>query len=251
MSTTSSPHPHAAPHDGYDGYAPDAAPQPGAPAPDAATAKARWPLFGVAGAAASFAAVVLSIPVLDEEDYSAGPEVVEELSAGPYRVAFLLGLVAVGCLLVAGAGWRRWAEARAPRDLAARTVGQGLIATATVNTAFYGITGAMGLYLEGGVEADTGVNDQGLYVYHVILDFGSLLGWWTTGVAAIAVATLALRRARLLPRWMGVVSILLLLPPVLMALTTSLPGFIGFTMPIWLVVISLGMMFSKQAHAAG
>ncbi len=214
------------------------------PTPEA-TGRARWPLFGVAGAATAFAAVMLSLPVLDEEDYSAGPEVVQKLSAGPYRVAFLLGLVSVGCLLVAGAGWRRWAEERAPRDLAARTVGQGLIATATVNTAFYGLTGALGLYLEGGVEADTGVNDQGLYVYHVMLDFGSLLGWWTTGVAAVAVAVLALRPARLLPRWMGVVSVLLLLPPVVLALLTSLPGFIGFTMPIWLVVVSLGMVFGR------
>lgn len=241
--TFSSPPPRSA----VDGQpVPEAA--PAAEAPVARSGK-RWPLFGAAGAVTGFLAVMLAIPSLEEADYTAGPEVIQKLEAGPYRVAFVFGLLTIGFLFAAGAGWRRWAEARAPRDLAARIVGQGLIATATVNIAFYGFTGAMGLYLDGGVEAETGLNDQGLYVLHSVLDFGSLLGWWATGVSAIAVATLAFRRARLLPRWMGVISVLLLIPPVGLALGTSLPGFIGLTMPIWLLAISLGMVFSKIARA--
>ena len=68
-------------------------------------------------------------------------------------------------------------------------------------------------------------------------------------MAAVCVATLALRRNRVLPRWMGVVSILLPLPAVALAVTIGLPGFVGLTMPIWLVVISIGMVFSKTARA--
>jgi hypothetical protein len=228
--------------------APQPAPAPAAEAP-VASGRARWPLWGLAGAVTAFASTVVAMPSLSEEDYSAGPEVIQKLEAGGYRIGFVLGLISVGCLLVAAAGWKRWAEARAPRDLAARMVGQGLAATATINIIFYGITGAMGLYLEGGVEAATGLNDQGLYVNHILLDFGSLLGWWGAAAAAVSVAVMAFRKQRLLPRWMGVVSVVLLFPPVALALATSLPGFVGFTMPIWLVVISLGMVFSKVAQA--
>lgn len=236
MSTTIAPAPHASP-------------SLAAPAPEVARGTARWPLWGAAAGVASLAAVIAGMPALDEEDYTAGPEVVEKLSAGGYRISFLLGLVAIGCLMVAGAGWRRWAEARAPRDLAARLIGHGLIGTATINTIFFGLAGAMGLYLEGGVEADTGVNDQGLYVYHAMLDFGSLLGWWTTAVSAIAVAVLAFRKARLLPRWMGITTVVLMLMPVGMAVGISLPGLVGFFLPLWLIIVSIGMVVSKVAHA--
>jgi len=229
-------------------YRPDGHPAP--PSPAGSTRRAAWPLFGVAGAVSGFLAAMLAFPPLEEEDYTKGPEVIDQLSAGSYRVAFLCGMVAVGCLFVAAAGWRRWAEARAPRDLAARVVGQGIAATATVNIVFYGITGAMGLYLDGGVEDVTGMNDQGLYVFHALLDFGSLLGWWGVTMSAIAVAVLAFRRANLLPRWMGVASVVLLLLPLGMAVGTSLPGLVGFFMPIWLLVVSIGMAVSRKAAAS-
>jgi hypothetical protein len=152
--------------------------------------------------------------------------------------------------MVGATGWARWAEARAPRDLAARMIGRGLAATTTVMIIFFGIVGSMGLYLTGGVEETTGLNDQGLYVNHVLLDFGVLLGWWGAAASAIAVAVLAFRRARLLPRWMGVVSVVFLVLPFGMAVGTSLPGLVGVFLPIWLAVISVGMVVSKTADAA-
>lgn len=245
--TFSTPPPRANGHEPQAAASPAAAPAATAPA---AAGRARWPLWGVAGGAIALVANFLSYPQLSDEDYTAGPELIEKLEAGQYRVAFILGLIAIGCLMVTAAGWTRWAEARAPRDLAARLVGRGLAATSTVMVIFFGIVGAMGLYLPGGVEETTGLNDQGLYVNHVLLDFGVLLGWWGAAAAAIAVAAMAFRRARLLPRWMGVASVVFLLPCVGMALATSLPGLVGFFLPIWLVVISIGMALSKQAGAA-
>ena len=233
---------------GIDGQA---APQP-APAPEAPTARgrARWPLWGAAGGILGLVASFVSYPALEEEDWTKGPEVVDKLEAGHYRVGFILGLLAIGCLMIAAAGWRRWAEARAPRDLAARIVGQGLALTATVMVIFYGIVGSMGLYTKGGVEYGETMSKEGIFVNHTLLDFGVLLGWWGAAAAAVAVAVMAFRTQRLLPRWMGVVSILFLLPPVGMALATSLPGLVGFFLPLWLAVISLGMVFSKVADAS-
>jgi len=248
MSTTYTPAPAETwAADGRGRHAPEA--QPGHDAAPIGTRRARWPLFGVAGGVAAFAATVVGMPALEESDYISGVEVVDKLEAGQYRVAFVLGMISVGCLFAAAAGWRRWAEARAPRSLPARLVSQGLAATATVNIVFYGITGALGLYLPGGVEEATGMSREGLFVYHTMLDFGPLLGWWGAALAAVSVASLAFGKARLLPRWMGVVSVLLLIPPFGLALATSLPGFVGLTLPIWMVVTSIGMVASKSAHA--
>ena len=247
MSVTfSSPPPRTGPN----GHEPQAGGQPGAAdGTPVATGTARWPLWGLAGGVLGLVANFLSYPALEEEDYTKGVEIIDKLEAGQYRVGFVFGLVAIGCLMVAAAGWSRWAEARAPRDLSARLVGRGLAATATIMVIFFAIVGSMGLYLPGGAEETTGLHDQGLYVNHVLLDFGTLLGWWGAAVAAIAVAVMAFRKAGPLPRWMGVVSVLFLLPPVGMALGTSLPGLVGFFMPLWLAVISIGMVVSKKAGA--
>lgn len=224
--------------------------QPAAPEAPAAPGTARWPLWGAAAGLIGLAANFLSYPVLEEEDYTAGPEVIQKLESGQYRISFVLGMIAVGCLLVAAAGWTRWAENRAPRDLAARVVGRGLTACATVMIIFFGIVGAMGLYLPGGVEETTGMGDEGLFVLHSMLDFGTLYGWWGTAVAAIALAVVAFKKTGPLPRWMGIVSVVFLLPCLGAALATSLPGLVGFFLPLWLAVISVGMAVSKKAGAA-
>lgn len=244
MTSTLNPAPHAA-ATGAHPYG-QAAPVP----PPVAAGRAKWPLWGAAAAIAAFAAVTATMPAdLEEADYISGVAVVDKLEAGGYRIGFYLGLIAFGCLVVAANGWRRWAQARAPRDLTAGLVGQGLAITATVSVIFYGITGAMGLYLPGGAEEEIGMSKEGLFVNHTLLDFGSLLGWWGAALSAVAVAVLAFRKDRLLPRWMGVVSIVFLLPAVGLALATSLPGLVGFTLPMWLLVTSIGMVFSKQAQA--
>jgi hypothetical protein len=211
--------------------------------------RAKWPLFGAVGAVAGWAAALLAISNgVTEKDAKKGVDVVDKLHPGGYHAGFLIGLVSVGCLLMAAAGWKRWAERRAPDDLAARTIGQGLALTGAVNIIFFCLMGSMADYLPGG--ADQGwLSKEGIFTNYTLLDFGALLGWWAAAVSAICVAHLALRKQRILPRWMGVVSVLLLLPPVAMAIGTGLPGFIGMTMPIWLVAISVGMVFSKTAKA--
>ncbi|WP_426574006.1 hypothetical protein [Aquihabitans sp. McL0605] len=207
----------------------------------------RWPIFGVVGAVAGFAAVGVSMSPMTEDDAAKGVGIVDDLHRGGYHAGFLLGLVSVACLLVASSGWRRWAERTAPDDLAARTVGQGLAATATVNIIFFCLMGSMADYLPGG--ADHGwLSDQAVFTNFTLLDFGALLGWWGAAVSAVCVAALAFGRQRALPRWMGIVSAVLLLPAAAFAIATGLPGFVGVVMPVWLVVISLGMVFSRTAN---
>lgn len=213
-----------------------------------AVGRPRWPLFGVVGGVGAIAAAFLSIPDLPEEDWDLGEPVLDKLHHMDYRLGFLVGMTAVCCLFVAAAGWKRWAERRAPDDLAARLVGQGLAGTASVSVVYHGLSGAMGLYLDGGVEEDS-VARSSLFVYYSMLDFGHLVAWWCAVVPAIAVIVLALRPARLLPRWMGIVTIPLLLVPLAAAVATSLPGLVGFFLPLWLIVVSIGLVASRTAEA--
>jgi len=211
--------------------------------------RARWPIFGLVAAVTGFLSSALTFPSeTTREEQRSGVAVISKLERGHYHAAFILGLVSIGALLVTAAGWRRWAEARAPRDLAARTIGHGFAVVATVNVVFTALLGTMALYLPGGMDHGTIGPDQ-MFVNWSLLDFGNLLGWWGAVVAAICVATISLRRNRILPRWMGVVSVLFALPPIAYAVATGLPGFPGLTMPVWLAVMSIGMIASRRAEA--
>lgn len=210
--------------------------------------RAKWPIFGALGAVTGFAAVGASIPSLTEADYESGIRVIDQLEPGGYHIGFVLGLISVGCLLVAASGWKRWAERRAPDSLAGRTLAQGLAVTATINIIFTCLMGSMALYLPGGTDAGW-LSDEAIFTNFTLLDFGTLLGWWGAAASAVCVAVLAFGKAKALPKWMGVVSVVLLFPPLAMAIGMGLPGMVGFTMPIWLLVISIGMIASRTARA--
>jgi len=212
------------------------------------TGRAKWPIFGAAGAVTGFVAVMVSMPSLTEDEYNSGVEVLDHLERGGYHAGFLLGLVSVACLLVAASGWKRWAERRVPDSLAGRTLSQGLATTATINIIFFCLMGSMALYLPGGTD-EGWLSEESMLTNFTLLDFGALLGWWGAAVSAICVAALAFGKERALPRWMGIVSVVFLIPPFAMAIGMGLPGFVGLTLPIWLLVISVGMVFSRTADA--
>jgi hypothetical protein len=158
-------------------------------------------------------------------------------------------LASVALLFVAAAGWKRWSEDRGGRSLAARIIPSALAATATVNIIGASIAGAVALYLPGGMDEGR-FSAEGQYTNFAYLDFGMLFGWWATVVAASCVAVLALGRSRLLPRWMGPFSLLAMAPAVIFGALTALPGMPGLTMPIWLIVISIAMVFARTARVA-
>jgi hypothetical protein len=246
VTTSNGAAPTATPSQEHRGPAPQADPSR-SPEPTGRRG-ARWPLFGAVGAVAGYASVIVSMPTLTEDDYSSGVRVIDQLEPGGYHIGFVLALMSVGCLLVASSGWKRWAEQRVPDSLAGRTLAQGLAVTATINVIFACLMGSMALYLPGGTD-EGWLSDQAIFTNFTLLDFGTLLGWWGAAASAVCVAVLAFGKTKALPRWMGVVSVVLLLPAVLMAAGMGLPGMVGFTMPIWLLAISIGMVFSRKAGA--
>lgn len=207
----------------------------------------RWPLFGVGAGVSGLAAALLAAPPDLVRDGPTGVAILDQLDRGDHHLAFLLGLLSNSCLLVASTGWKRWADERAGDDLAARTIPTALAATAAVNVIGVTMAGSLALRLPGGADHGQLAPEGQLANLHV-LELGLLVGWWTTVVAALCVASLAFRGRGVLQRWMGVVSVVLVLPAIGTAVVTALPGLAGLTMPVWLVVISAGMMLSPSAN---
>jgi hypothetical protein len=229
-------------------------PPPGAVMPDAhrhhvvdaQPPRATWPLAGAVAAVASLVAASAGMASIAEEQYLDGVAVVDELERGGYYVSFLVGMIGVAALFITAAGWRRWAAHHAADDIAAGTIATALQATATVNIIGYSLAGALALYLPGGTDGGT-MSDESLFVNFAYLDFGTLFGWWGAVLAAGCVAVLAFRGV--LPRWMGIVSVVTMAVPLGFAAFTALPGMPGFVMPLWLLAISVGMYLSRTAGA--
>lgn len=212
------------------------------PATDAG--RPRWPLYATAAGILGFLATL----VLDGRTAGDSVEISEklftDLSPLPYRLSMLAGYAAVVALLLLAASWRRHVEPRLAGSTAAHLVSFGLLASAAGLTYAYGWKGALGLYMPGGVEEGS-YDTQGLYVYYLLNDFGSFIGWLGVVVAAGAVAWMGLRE-RTVSRWIGVVSVIPVLQTTLMLIGLGVPGVQGLLAPIWLVVVGVGLTFGRS-----
>ncbi|PVG84420.1 hypothetical protein DDE18_02040 [Nocardioides gansuensis] len=208
------------------------------------TGRAHWPLYAAGAGVLGFVATM----VLDGRTSGVGVEVSEklftDLSPLPYRLSMLFGYGAVVLLLLFAASWRRHVEPRLQDSTAAHLVPMGLLASAAGLTYGYGWKGALGLYMPGGLEEGS-YDTQGLYVYYLLNDFGSFIGWLGVVVAAGAVAWMGLRE-RTVSRWIGVVSVLPVLQTTLMVVGLGVPGVPGLLAHVWLVVAGLGLALGRS-----
>lgn len=209
----------------------------------------RWAAWGVAAGVLGFVAHLATDPQgsLTLAQRQEGVPVVDLVDRADYHIGAAAGFLAVACLLVAAAGWRRMAEGWGDA-LAARVVPSALVAAAGAMTIGYGFKGAMAVYLPGGIN-DGDFPREALYPLFMVNDLAPFFAWLGVIVAAGAVAVLALR-ARVLPRWIGAVSVLAVLPPLGFLLGTGLTGFSGVTGPIWLAVVSAGILLRGHRYAA-
>jgi hypothetical protein len=220
---------------------------PPAPTPDGtpARARARWPLFAIAAGVLAVPGNLLSLGGALPEDEPDLDAYVADLDRGKYHAAFVLLLASAACLVMLVAALRRWITDRAGDRLAARVIPNALSITATLAVIAAAMAGSLALYLPGGM--DDGVMwTDGLKASYLYLDFGALFGWWGAMLAAGASATLSFGRARLLPRWFGVVTTVLVAFPLIVAVITALPGLPGLFMPIWLIVF--GIVLLRHRH---
>lgn len=109
--------------------------------------RAPWAVWGVAAGVLGFVAHLATDPQgsLTEAERQSGAAAVDLVDRSNYHVGAVAGFLAVACLLVAAAGWRRMLEARSD-GLAARVVPTALVAAAGAMTIGYGFKGAMAVY---------------------------------------------------------------------------------------------------------
>ncbi len=158
--------------------------------------------------------------------------------------SIITGFLAVTFLLVFAAAWRKSIESRLPDSLAARIVSQALTAAAGALSLGYGWKGATAIYHADGMDAGT-YDDLGLYIYYILNDFGSYIGWFGVTVAAGAVAWMSLKE-RVLPLWVGVFSCVPVLAVLAFTGGTGLPGFPGVVSPMWMAVAFAGMALTPS-----
>jgi hypothetical protein len=221
----------------------------GAYAPEIAASRAEsrtmWPLVGVAAGIMGFVATMITdIHVAtDERDSLTTMAVVGQIDQRMAHLSIVSGFITVALLLVLAARWRGTVEPQVPESNAARTVTQGLTAAAGALMLGYGWKGATAIYHADGMDHGT-YDDMGLYIYYILNDFGSYIGWFGVTVAAGAVAWMSLRE-RSVPLWIGVFSCLPVLAVLGFTGGTGLPGFPGVTSQIWMVVTFAGLAFHK------
>ena len=212
--------------------------------------RATWALWGVAAGVLGIIATMITDGAgsLSEADYRSGAALIDQLDRNLYHIGVVAGFFTAFSVLFTAAGWRRWAERAAPESLPARVVSMALTATAGAMILGYGFKGSLAVYLDGGMDQGS-MTPEGLYSVFMFLDFAPYIAWWGGAMAAGVVAWLSLRDG-LLPRWIGIVSALFFLVPVGFMVATGLPGFPGVVDGLWLVIVSLGLLFSRQAASA-
>ena len=204
-----------------------------------------WPWVGVGAGITGFIATLLTdIHVsTDGSDEVTTMAIVEQINQRNAHISIVAGFITVALLLVLAASWRGTVERTLPGSNAARVVTQGLTAAAGALMLGYGWKGASAIYHADGMDAGT-YDEMGLYIYYILNDFGSYIGWFGVTVAAGAIAWMSLRE-RVLPLWVGIWSCVPVLAVLGMTGGTGLPGFPGVTSQIWMIVAFTGMALTR------
>ena len=206
----------------------------------------RWPLLATAaGLAGVTATLVLDGRTVGDEGATLDHQLFVDLDPMKFRLSMVMGYLTVVLLLILAATWRRRVEPLLPHSTAAHLVPLGLVSSAAGLTYGYGWKGALGNYLPDSFEP-TAFDDAGLYVYYVLNDFGSFIGWLGVVVVAGAFAVMGLREGSV-PRWLGVVSVLPVLQTTVMVAGMGVPGVAALLGPVWLAVMGLGLYLGRSA----
>jgi hypothetical protein len=203
-----------------------------------------WPLWGVAAGALGAIAHIGTLQNLSQEEYVSGPAAIELLSQTRYHVGVVAGILAVFCLLVLAAGWRRWLAERAPDSLMANVVPLAMTASAGALILAYGFKGMLAIYLPGGMDHGW-YPTEGLMTLFAIDDMAPFMGWYGVAMAAAALGIVSLKEG-LLPKWFGILSVLFAIIPLGILFIFALPGFPGVILPAWAVITGIGLTISLR-----
>lgn len=210
----------------------------------------RWALWGAAAGLLGVVGTLLTdTRAPDVEGVEMTHQAIADLDHTPFHVGIVAGLAATFCLLVAAAGWKRWASARIPDSLAGRLVPMAMTASAGAMILGYGFKGSMAVYLPGGLDEGY-YGSEALFSIYMFLDFGPWMAWWGVTFAALAMLWLAFKE-RALGKAIGFLTIPFVLLPIGMLLGTGLPGLTAID-SLWLLIVSIvaSVRFGREAKAA-
>jgi uncharacterized membrane protein YhaH (DUF805 family) len=208
---------------------------------------ARWAWWGVAAGILGVVATLATNVTVSGKHI--GPDAISKIHGGTYHVGGALGYLAVAALLVLAGAWRTRVLPDVPHSIAARVVPDGLTAASAALALGYGWKLAMGLYLPGGLNEGQ-FSDSALWVYFVLNDFGAFIGWLGVVVAAGAMVVLGLRD-RVVPRWVGLISLIPVLAVLGMSLGGAIAGFPGVVGPLWMVIAFGGIALQRNRRSGG
>lgn len=211
-----------------------------------------WPIWGAVAGILGFSATVLTDtrPTSEleaaarGEDFVVDPSVMDELTRMPNYLGFLLGFAAVAALVVFAGAWRSRVETRNPRSIAARVVSGGLLISAAGLALAYGWKGALANYGYDGPERGL-YEDDGLFVYFMLTDFGPYIPWLGVLIMAAAFAWLAWRE-RLVSRILGTISGVYFLLVVVAYVVMGVPGLAGPASGLWLALASIWLTVGRS-----
>ena len=207
-----------------------------------------WPVSAVIAGATGFGATILTdvrlaqARVPAEGDYTQVVDQMDEMSGGILRLGFVLGLIAVTALTVFTAWWSRRIEDVAPRAVAGRIATLGFTIAIAGLALTYSWKGALANYL--GPERGT-YQEDGLFVYYIIADFGPFIPWLGATIAAAAIAWLSFEN-RAVSRILGGVSAVFAVFVGGAVLVSGVPGLPGIPMPIWLAIAGIWLAVGRS-----
>ena len=211
-----------------------------------------WPLWGLPAGVLGFAASVLlnDRPPAETRGsgYTVTPADMASLDPLKYHLAVSFGFVAVTCLIVFAAQWRRRVESQFDWSTAAPVVSGGLLASAGALTLAYGWMGALSRYLPDAPEGSS-YDERGTFVYFMLNDFSPYIAWFGVLVAGAGLAWMAWRE-RLVSRVLGTFTGLLFVAVMAAVIGTGVPGLPGIA-SVELAVISLWLVFGHSPILQG
>lgn len=195
--------------------------------------QARWAWWGVpAGVLGLFGNLVSSHASLTD----AGPsEAMASLDRTTQHIGTLAGMGAFFCLALVAAGWRRWAGSAS--GLAEASLATFVAVSATLVLFGTGLRGALAEYLPGGINDDN-FTEEGLYALFMLHDTAPWFAWWGVLATAALLAYLSFA-GRVVPRWLGAVSGLAVLAPLVVMVGSGAVAGGGFVGPLWLTIASV------------
>lgn len=223
--------------------------EPAAARPRRRSRVAAWPLWASIAGAFGFAGTIVfdvrpageTAAWLKGEDYTVTTADILGLEVLAGRLGWMSGLFAVAALLVFAGVWHHHVESRFA-STGARIVTAGVIASAGSLLLGYGWKGALANYLG----PEMGVYDeQGLFVYYMLTDFGAYLPWFGVLVASFAVVWMAFAE-RLVSRVLGTISGVFGLGLGTLMLVSGVPGIPGTLIQGWLVVFGIWLAVGRS-----